>query len=117
MMVNVPVRYAHGKEEETETNQNGFGNSKTGYYRYFSRRAFEAFLKTNSFDYLIRSHNPCDDGYALCFDNRCLTIYSSCRCNNVAMTFTGVVLVNESKRKIRVMRFDAALMDSKKNKF
>lgn len=122
MMVNIPVSYAYTNEEKLATKAHGFEGAKSGTYHYYSSKAFEKFMNLNNFLYHIRSHNPAEEGYALCFSNRSLTIYSCRRFNAATNPFIAVLMVggmpspDEKHDKIRIIRFSTAEMSASKKK-
>ena len=104
MLVNVPARYADENQVE-EVMANDFTLSSTGRFYFFNHDAFSEFMKQNNFKYHIRSHNPTLDAYALCFRNRCLTIFSCCKFNNIPLDSTSIMLITDSG-KIRFFRYE-----------
>ena len=107
MMVNIPIKYADKSEASGEESRGqDFIVSKTGDYHYFNRKAFGAFMAINHFDFFIRSHNPCEEGYALCFTNRCLTVFSCRKVAKTTLPNTCVAFLSDSKRNIRFVRFN-----------
>lgn len=121
-MVNIPARYAYTEEEKEATKAHGFEAAKSGAYHYYSSKAFEKFMNSNAFRYFIRSHNPAEEGYALCFNNRCLTVYSVRRFNKVTHPFIAVLMVGGQSEadwkqdKIRIIRFPTPEMTASKKK-
>jgi len=110
MIVNVPSRYQNDSGVSEQQSGTGsatvrFQPSRSTKYHYFSKDAFRAFMRLNEFDYLIRSHNPCAEAYALCFGNRCLTVFSTRKHTHTELPGTAVVQFSDSSRKIRFLRF------------
>ncbi|KAI2801176.1 hypothetical protein BLOT_011752 [Blomia tropicalis] len=108
LIVNVPLTYRATGEQRQNNHQNNH-HTQAGFVAghnqkfYFSRYAFSAFLENNGLDYLLRSHNPCEDGFAICFRYRCCTIFS-CRKSSPIL---AVAQFNESRHKIRFIRIRA----------
>lgn len=122
MMVNIPVRYAYTDEEKASIKAKGFEVSKNGAYHYYSSKMFDKFMSTNGFQFHLRSHNPVEEGYALCFGSRSLTVFSCRRFNSATLPFIAVLQVGASQAaspsysKIRPIRFSTAEMTTSKKK-
>lgn len=108
MIVNLPSVYSGDESIESMNSAVGGGfiecNKSKQVYWYFNKIAFEQFMKYNEFDYHIRSHNPCEDGYGACFDNKCLTVYS-CSKSGDASSHIGFIQINDTRKTIRFMKF------------
>lgn len=104
MIVNIPNVYSTENELKLNSNTN-FAKSETLNIFYYYKQAFDSFMKLNEFDYHIRSHNPCEDGYATCFNNRCLTVYSCSKGGDDFVNNISFIMINDSSRKIRFIKF------------
>ena len=106
MITNVPATYANDREDILEakpTFHPGFVKTKDGRC-FFNREAFDSFMDKNKFSLMIRSQNPCQDGYAMDFDRRCLTIFSARKCNKMALANTAIIQIDRSKEKVRFVQ-------------
>ena len=104
MVMNMPSRYAQNIKKVESSGKN-FVLSNNGKYYFFNRNAFGMFMKKNNFCYHIRSCNPTLEAYALCFRNRCLTIFSCHKHKNTEIDSTSIMLISNDS-KIRILRYD-----------
>ena len=55
----------------------GRSPSKRGVGCQFGPDVTQNFLDTNGMDYVVRSHEVKDEGYEVCHDGKCITVFSA----------------------------------------
>ncbi len=102
----MPTNYANSPEFYLEGKQifhPSFVKDSKENCSYFNGEAFGDFMRANKFDMFVRSHNPCKAGYAMTFDRRCLTLFSSHFYHAGRLPWSSALQVDPLAGKLRIL--------------
>ena len=79
----------------------GRAPSKRGVGCQFGPDVTQNFLDTNNMDYVVRSHEVKDEGYEVCHDGKCITVFSAPNyCDSMGNKGAFITLKGSSTQKM-----------------